>query len=160
MASTRHPSDINSKAAPAVVTLTPRGTTVTDPLFASNSFFKSSDQAQLKYEMVRRVEVDGQSVTETAAAFGFSRPAFYAAQAALARGGLLALAPQRPGPRRRHKLRPEIVAALHQARATEPRLPPSELAGRIDAQFGVRLHRRTIERIVGPRPKLRTPPSR
>jgi hypothetical protein len=38
--------------------------------------------------MVRRVRVDGQPVTRSAAAFGFSRPSFYQAAAAVEAGGL------------------------------------------------------------------------
>src|SRR2546425_4677259 len=58
-------------------------------LFPYTTLFRS-------YEMLRRVQVEGQSVTQTTASFGFSRPVFYVAQAALARGGLQALVPQRP----------------------------------------------------------------
>ena len=46
----------------------------------------------------------GRRSSHSAAAFGFSRPSFYQAQAALAGGGLAALVPRKPGPRRAHKL--------------------------------------------------------
>jgi len=55
-----------------------------------------------------------------------------------------------------HKLRPEIVTVLRQARVDEPMIPSSQLAERIHAEFGVRVHRRTIERVLGPRPKYPT----
>jgi transposase len=126
---------------------------VRDAAFLGDRFFDVSDLVQVKYEMLRRVAVEGQSVTETAAAFGFSRPAFYAARAALARDGLTGLMRKRPGPRRRHKLRPEIVIALRQVRADEPTITSRELAERAAAQFGIRVHRRTIERLLGPPPR-------
>jgi transposase len=148
-----HSSDAKARALHAAGALNMRATSVVDAAFVGHPFFDARDLVQVKYEMVRRVEADGQSVTQTAASFGFSRPAFYAAQAALAHGGLPALVRQRPGPRRRHKLRPEIVSALRQARADEPMLLSSELAERVRVQFGVRVHRRTIERVLGPRPK-------
>ncbi len=131
---------------------------VTDPAFRGHPFFDARDLVQVKYEMLRRVHVDGHSVTQTVANFGFSRPVFYAAQTALARGGLPALVPQRPGPRRRHKVRPEILSFLRQVRADEPTARLGELAERVEARFGVRLHLRTIERVLGPRPKPRTLP--
>jgi transposase len=149
----RRRTDPKVEALRQARTLNPRPESVVDAEFGAAEFFDARDLVQVKYEMVRRVEADGQSVTQTAASFGFSRPAFYAAQAALSRGGLPALVRQRPGPRRRHKLRPEIVDALRQARAAEPMLLSSELAERVRAQFGVRVHRRTIERVLGPRPK-------
>lgn len=157
MATALNFSDAKSQALRTAGGLNPHAATVTDTAFVGHPFFDARDLVQVKYEMVRRVEADGQSVTHTAATFGFSRPAFYAAQAALARGGLPALVRQRPGPRRRHKLRPEIVTALRQARVDEPMILSSELAERIHAQFGVRVHRRTIERVLGPRPKYPTP---
>lgn len=153
MASARNPNDAKAQALRAARALNPHATAVTDAAFVSHPFFDARDLVRVKYEMVRRVEAEGQSVTHTAASFGFSRPAFYAAQAALARGGLPALVRQRPGPRRRHKLRPEIVNALREARVDEPMIPSSELAERIRSEFGVRVHRRTIERVLGPRPK-------
>ncbi len=150
-------SDAKRQVLHAAGALNPHAATVIDPAFVGHPFFDARDLVQAKYEMVRRVEAEGHSVTQTAAAFGFSRPAFYAAQAALARGGLPALVRQRPGPRRRHKLRPEIVTALRQARVDEPMILSSSLAERIHAEFGVHVHRRTIERVLGPRPKYPTP---
>jgi transposase len=158
LAAARNPNDAKGQALHAARALNPHATAVTDAAFVSHPFFDARDLVQVKYEMVRRVEAEGQSVTHTVASFGFSRPAFYAAQAALARGGLPALVRQRPGPRRRHKLRPEIVNALRQARVDEPMILSSELADRVQSEFGVRVHRRTIERVLGPRPKRPTAP--
>lgn len=53
-------------------TLNPRPQNVTDELFQSGEFFDPRDLVQVKYEMLRRVRVDGHSVTQAAAAFGFS----------------------------------------------------------------------------------------
>lgn len=130
---------------------------VADPLFTGHPFFDPRDLVQVKYEMLRRVHADGHSVTQAAATFGFSRPAFYAAQAAFTRGGLPALVPLRPGPRRRHKVQPAILTFLQQARAEEPLISHGHLVERVAAQFGIRLHPRTIERVLGPRPKRPAP---
>jgi transposase len=158
LAAARNSYDAKVQALRAARALNPHAAAVTDVAFVGHPFFDSRDLVQVKYEMVRRVEAEGQSVTSTVANFGFSRPAFYAAQAALARGGLPGLVRQRPGPRRRHKLRPEIVNALRQARADQPMILSSELAERVQSEFGVRVHRRTIERLLGPRPKRPTAP--
>jgi transposase len=148
-----HPAADEKRAAlRAAGALNPHADAVTDPAFVSHPFFDAHDLVQVKYEMLRRVHAEGHPITRAAAAFGYSRPAFYAAQAALARGGLPALVPQRRGPRRRHKLRPEVLAFLHQARADEPAVPTRELVERVRARFGLALHPRTIERGLGPRP--------
>jgi transposase len=128
---------------------------VLDPLFATADFFDARDLVQVKYEMVRRVRVDGHPVSRSAAAFGVSRPTLYQAQAALARGGLAALVPKKPGPRRSHKLSPEVVDFLHQAQAEDPSPRSPELARRVRARFGRTVHPRSIERALARREKKR-----
>ena len=51
-------------------TLNPQSEQVHDPLFASHEFFDADDLLQVKYEMLRRVSVDGLTVSEAAARFG------------------------------------------------------------------------------------------
>ena len=58
--------------------LNPHPEQVRDPAFLSSDFFDARDAVQVKYEMVRKVKADGAPVTEAAAAFGYSRPAYYA----------------------------------------------------------------------------------
>jgi hypothetical protein len=85
--------------------LNPRPDEVADPAFnGGNPFFDAQDLVQVKYEMLRRVREDGQAVSQASATFGFSRPSFYEAQAAFSQSGLPGLVPQRPGPKRAHKL--------------------------------------------------------
>jgi transposase len=136
--------------------LNPHPEKVRDPLFASGDFFDARDVVQVKYEMVRRVRVDGQPVARSAEAFGFSRPTFYLAQAALARGGLAALLPERPGPRGPHKLTADIVEFLRSAQAEEPSLGSTELAVLVEKRFERTVHPRTIERALAPPKKKRT----
>ena len=135
--------------------LNPHPDRVQDPLFAGADFFDARDLVQVKYEMVRRVRVDGQPVSRSAAAFGVSRPTLYQAQAAVARGGLAALVPKKPGPRRAHKLSPEAVDFLHRAQNAEPSLRPPELAQRVRARFGRTVHPRSVERALARREKKR-----
>src|SRR5437868_6180057 len=80
--------------------LNPRPEAVTDERFAGSEFLDARDLVQVKYEMLRRARIDGQPVSRAAEVFGFSRPSFYAAQRALDEGGLQALVPARPGPKR------------------------------------------------------------
>ncbi|MFI5069095.1 MAG: hypothetical protein ACHP9Z_34650, partial [Streptosporangiales bacterium] len=62
--------------------LNPRPEQVHDPAFLASDFFDARDAVQVKYEMVRKVKAGGAAVTEAAAAFGYSRPAYYEAAAA------------------------------------------------------------------------------
>ena len=142
------PPDPKSDALQQKACLNPHPERVQDPLFTSAEFFDSRDLVQVKYEMVRRVRVDGQPVSHSAAAFGFSRPSFYEAQSALEQGGLAALVPKKRGPRQAHKLGPEVVDFLLQLRAEDPSLRPLALAERVLERFGRRVHARSIERAL------------
>ena len=109
--------------------LNPHPEQVTDQAFLAGEFFDARDAVQVKYEMVRRVSVDGAQVTATAAAFGYSRPSYYQAAAALAASGLDGLVPAKPGPRGGHKLTGQILAWAERQLAGDPALKPAGLAG-------------------------------
>ncbi len=79
-------------------------------LFDTTAFFDPEDLVQVKYEMLRRVQVDQDSVTESAAAFGFSRLTFYQTKQAFQREGLNGLTPHKRGPQKPHKLTAEVGA--------------------------------------------------
>jgi transposase len=128
--------------------LNPRPETVADPAFAATEFLDARDLVQVRYEMVRRVRVEGDSVSGAASAFGFSRPSWYTAAAALDAEGLPGLVPERPGPRRAHKLTDEIVAFAAAAIEQDGATRSAELADRIEETFGVRVHPRSIERAL------------
>jgi transposase len=140
--------DPKVQALRAERSLNPRPEAVADERFARSEFLDARDLVQVKYEMVRRARVEGESVSRAAEAFGFSRPSFYAAQAALEEGGLAALVPARPGPKRAHKLTGEVVTFARQRLATDPKLSSQALVELIAERFGIRVHRRSIERAL------------
>src|SRR6202035_4554714 len=131
------PKEESLRAARA---LNPRPDAVADAAFAASEFLDARDLVQVKYEMVRRVRVDGEPVAATAEAFGFSRPSWYAAAAALDEDGLPGLLPMRPGPRRAHKLTEGVVADLRAALAEDPSLSTADLVQRAWDRFGLRVH--------------------
>jgi transposase len=144
----RRRQDPKVEALRAERSLNPRPEAVTDEEFASSAFFDARDVVQVKYEMVRRVRVEGAAVSRSAAAFGFSRPSFYEAAAALEAGGLPGLVPARPGPRRAHKLTSEVVAFARQRLETDPSLRSVDLVDAIAERFGIRVHPRSVERAL------------
>ncbi len=144
----RKRSDTKTRALREQSTLNPHPERVKDELFVSSEFFDPRDLLQVKYEMLRRVEKDGTSVANAAAGFGFSRPAFYQAQAALRRGGLTALLPQKRGPRFAHKLSDEIMRFITTAKAGDSSMSAASLARLIEERFGLEIHRRSIERAL------------
>lgn len=151
----RRRKDPKVEALRAERSLNPRPEAVRDEAFLGSEFLDARDIVQVKYEMVRRVRVEGQAVSHSAATFGFSRPSFYEAAAAIDTGGLAALVPARPGPRRAHKLNDEVVAYARAQLEAEPSLRSVDLVTLIEERFGIRVHPRSVERALArqPRPK-------
>ena len=129
-------------------TLNPRPEDVLHESFHQNEFFDREDLLQVKYEMLRLVDIENKPVSRAAKAFGFSRPSFYQAQAAFGEAGLAGLLPQKRGPRSGHKLTPELMDFVAQLRAADPDISSSHLAKRIAERFGVSVHPRSIDRQV------------
>jgi transposase len=104
---------------------------------SSFSFFDPRDLVQVKYEMLRRLQADGQSVTQAAAAFGFSRPSSYQAQSVFEQSRLAGLVPHKRGPKEAHKLTREVVEFLQQKRQDDSSLRAPALARQTEERFGV-----------------------
>ena len=126
--------------------LNPRPKAVRDQLFLQDDFFDPHDLVQVKYEMLRRVRTEGQSVTDAAANFGFSRPSFYQAQSAFEHDGLFGLVPHKRGPKQAHKLTEEVLTFIGELRQKEPSIRLPDLVKRIQKRFGTKVHPRSIER--------------
>ena len=108
---------------------------------AGGGFFLAEDKVQVKYEMLRAHLVDAQSVTEAAATHGYSRAAFYLVLASFSTSGMSGLLDEARGRRGPVKLRAEIVSFIQESAAGA-----GELVEQVEHRYGVRLHRRTIER--------------
>jgi transposase len=134
------------KALQGQGTLNPRPAEVTHPLFHTSDFFDADDMIQVKYEMLRQVRVERQPITQSAKAFGFSRPSFYQAQLAFDQNGLSGLIPQKRGPRGGHKLTADVMQFLKQARAKDSSLGIDDLVQIVEEEFDVVVHPRSIER--------------
>jgi transposase len=128
---------------------------VSDPLFRENPFFDSKDLLQVRYEMLRRHRVEGASVVEVSEVFGVSRPTFYQAQAAFDRGGLAGLLPRQRGPKQGHKLSGEVIEHVRNLRTSSPGVTTVECIRAVQHKFGVTVHRRSLERAMANKKKLR-----
>jgi transposase len=138
--------------------LNPKPQAVQDPAFSGdNPFFDPNDLVQVKYEMLRRVREEGQRVSEASMEFGFSRPSYYEAQAAFENEGLPGLLPQRPGPKRAHKLSETVLDALEAALAENPTLNSTALARMAQERFDLMVHPRSVERALQRRRKKGAP---
>ena len=127
-------------------TLNPHPKAVRDEVFLHDEFFDPRDLVQVKYEMLRRVRTEGQSVTDAASNFGFSRPSFYQAQSSFEQNGLAGLVPHKRGPKQAHKLTEEVITCIGEMRQKESSIRLPDLVNRIEERFGIKVHPRSIER--------------
>lgn len=129
-------------------TANPHAEAVHDPAFASGDFFDPRDLVQVRYEMLRRVQTEGQPIAETAARFGVSRPTFYKAQQHFERAGLMGLLPERRGPRGAHKITAEVLRFIDELRAQDGSADIQTITAAIAKRFDLSVHRRTVERAL------------
>jgi transposase len=136
-------------------TLHPHPDHVRDPLFTSGvPFFDPRDLVQVKYELLRRVWVDGDSVAHATSLFALSRPTFYAAQTSWEQAGIVGLLPEPTGPRHAHKLTEELIFQLQPLAKT---LSPPQLAQWLQEEHHLTVHPRSIERALKRETKKRGP---
>lgn len=154
--STRQPHNRKTKALRKRGCLNPHPETVTDEVFATHEFFDAHDVVQVKYEMLRRVRVDGMPVSHAASAFGLSRMSYYNAKETFESGGIAALVPEKPGPRGAHKLTVEVMTFVRGQLVEEPKLTSTELAALIEKRFRINVHPRSVERALKRQKKQRS----
>ena len=130
-------------------TLHPNPDRVRSDLLARSPFFDANDLMQMKYEMLRSVSADQQPVTEAAQTFGLSRVAYYNAQKQYQKHGLAGLLPRMRGPKHPHKFTPEVLSFIdEQLTAAKGRPDWNLLSKQIEAEFGIKVHPRSVERAV------------
>jgi transposase len=122
---------------------------VGDPKFQQGEFFDPRDLVQVKYELLRRVEVDHASVTDATAEYGVSRPTYYHTKAQFDTAGIAGLVPKKRGPRGPHKLHDKALAFLAQHVTPGEPIRARALATLLRQHLKLTVHPRTIERAVG-----------
>ena len=111
-------------------------------------FLDASDKAQVKYEMIRAVEVDKMPVSNAAKSFGYSRTSFYQVKKAFEQEGIVSLGDTKPGRKGPTKLTPEAIDFIQQQKQENAELSGAELAKLVESTFGINVTKRTIERLV------------
>ena len=137
--------------------LNPHPERVQAPEFQPGTFFDPRDLVQVKYEMLRMVQVEGVSKADAASAFGLSRPTYYQAEAAYAREGLAGLLPRQRGPKGAHKLTAPLMDFIEAHLAKHGPVGARRLAQMIQTEFELNVHPRSIERALTRKKKRQTP---
>jgi transposase len=140
--------DPKADALLEVGTLNPLPEKVRDPKFRENEFFDPRDAVQVKYEMLRRVSVDGVSVTDAAGEYGVSRPTFYQTKAGFEEAGIAGLVPKKRGPHGPRKVQGKVLAFLRDQVVVGEPIRARKMTAVIRKELGIDLHPRTIERAL------------
>jgi len=117
-------------------------------IFHKYPFFDPEDKAQVKYEMLRAREAEGNPLNETCARFGFTRESY---RHILNRfrcegiGGLFGRKRGRKGP---VKAKEEVREFIRSEYAKEKTVTEKELLKKCSRKFGVTISRRTMFRIL------------
>jgi transposase len=129
-------------------TANPRAQDVQDPAFIGSEFFDPRDLIQVRYEMLRRVRTEGQSVAKATKLFGVSRPTFYKAKKDFGRDGLVGLLPAKRGPHGPRKIMPEVLHFIEKVVASGGDSDLTSLVAQIAQRFGLTVHPRTVARTL------------
>jgi len=122
---------------------------VKNDLFQQQSdFFSPLDRGQVKYEMLRAHSLEGHFITKVCKEFGYSRESFYLALEAFRREGIAGLVDKPKGKNKPDKVTPEIIGYVIYQRA-KLGLSGAAIAKDIFREFNLKLHKRTVERILG-----------
>ena len=141
-------------------TLNPSPEKIKHPLFRLRSdFFDPNDLLQVRYEMVRLVLLEHQTLAQAARHFGVSRPTCFRMTRAFKNAGLEGLKPAPRGPRGPRKITPEIVSFVVNYRARHGRVGARRLVPIIEKKFNVQVHPRGLEKALArTQKKLQTTP--
>lgn len=128
--------------------LHPQPQRVSDPLFYMSEFFDRRDGVQVKYEMLRRVQIERAAVASVAVTFGFSRVTWYQLKSRFDQHGLFGLLSSVPGPREGSKLSDHMVRLLIGHHAQHPDKSIKSLQNWLQTEHGVEVHARSVRRVL------------
>lgn len=121
---------------------------VKNSLLQQSAFFNPQDKGQIKYEMLRAHCHDGHFITKVCKEFGYSRESFYKALESFRKDGLVGLVGRPRGKSKPDKLTPEIIGFIIYQRAKFS-LSGATITQNILKEFNLKLHKRTVERVLG-----------
>ena len=93
------------------------------------------------------MQKDGWPVTKASKVFGFSRLSFYKILSAFKSLGITGLLQKKKGPKKPNKITNAVLSFIRDTQNNEPVIKARKLKILIKAEFGIDLHKRTIERI-------------
>jgi transposase len=118
------------------------------PLFDSHPFFDPKDKAQVKYEMLRARELEGEPLEQTCRRFGFTRESYRQILERFRAEGMFGLFDRKRGRKNPLKIDNKVRMFLCNEHTRMPELGADELAARCEKETGVSLSRRSVYRVL------------
>ena len=106
------------------------------------------DLPQVKYEFLRNVRIEGESVTSVCKKFGFSREYFYKLERLFMERGYVSLLNSSMGRRPVLSLNQEIILYIVNKKNENPKISGEQLRKEIMNCYKVECSRRTVERLI------------
>ena len=129
-------------------TLNPRPEKVRDEKFLTNDFFDPHDLLQVRYELIRSHKNEKLAISDIAGIFGVTRLTVYRLIEAFEEKGLQGLMPKTRGPKEASKMKGVILSFIEQILETDPKATKEMLIKKVEDEYGVKVHRRTLERAI------------
>ncbi len=117
-------------------------------LFHTHPFFDPEDKAQVKYEMLRRRQLDEAPLVETCHKFGFTRESYRHLVERFRSEGMGALFEKKRGRQQPLKVSEPVRTYIREQHQEHPALNADALAEGLEQQTGIQLSRRTIYRVL------------
>jgi transposase len=128
--------------------LHPNPEKVKSELFWEGTFFNPEDLAQVKYEMLRSVQMEKLSITKASKKFGLSRPSYYQSKKQFEKDGITGLIPLKPGPKHAHKLSDDVMLFVKEQLDLSGGKDWKKISQLVYEKFKKRVHPRSIERSI------------
>lgn len=126
--------------------LNPQPEQVQDEYFLKQpDFFDPHDIVQVKYELLRRCEIEGRKIAATCQDFGVSRTTFYKVQQAFYQGGLPHLMGKQRGRQNPIKLNETVRGFLIAEKAKNKKLSARKMVEMLKQRHNVQLTERMIQ---------------
>jgi len=98
--------------------------------------------------MLRRVSKEKYPVKKASDCFSMSRQNFYKVKDAFEQKGMTGLLPGKRGPKRAHKITEDIIRFIKTIVEQTPTLTKDQIAQKIEEDFNLVIHPRTIGRVL------------
>lgn len=129
-------------------TYNPKSNRINAPCFADNEMMDPHDLLQVRYEMVRSIELDNKPIKDICSEFGVSASTARRYVKDLKEGGLIALVPEKKGPSGPTKLSKEAAGFIDNYLKEFPKASGGKVHRALETKLHTGVSKRTVERYL------------